>query len=1400
MKMRGISAFVAWLVFCSAMVSQDSRGTPAKARAQKNVPTMKSVQTAIARLPLAFEPNQGQAAATDSYVARGPGYSIALSPGQVRIALSPPAAAADQRPVRSNDESRADRLDVRRPSASIQGIPEVSVSIVGADPHARSRLEEPLSSHTNYYKGKDRSRWLKGVPNYGRVRFEHVLPGVDLAYYGNQGRLEYDLILHPGARPQDLRLKLEGAESSSLEADGSLKLSTSAGDIRFLPPTVYQEKAGRRQAVEAAFLQRNNGEIGFRVGDYDKTRKLVVDPVLVYSTRFGSSSDDKLAALALDPLGDPIIVTSVCGAGIQFPTTPGALRTTRGSDCDVVISFFDPTLTTLQFSTYFGGTGDDTVDGSNNVVVDGSGDVYVTGDTTSPDFPVVNGRQAPAFPFAGQGFLTKFGSVCQCIFYSTFLGGTIGDNFADPLALALDANGNAIVFGETGDPNFLLLNAFSGPVHTGYLSVDSGATWSDSSSGLHTLDIRDMAVPSTSPNTVYAAASGGGFSRSLDGGATWTNQLLPGLPQSISIAVDPTDSQVVYAGTFFQGVFKSIDGGNTWTQSNNGLGSQITNFSPNQSGAVVFSIAIDPTNRNTIYLGTFLGVYKSTDGGANWFAMNNGFNVVAGPTSAGFRVFQLAIDPTSPNTIYAAVQTANPNTNRGIWKSTDGGNNWAITALNNRVGNVVSRTQNLRCVTIDPANPAVLYACSGAGIWRSLDAGTSWAKVNNGFTTGTLIPLPHRIVIDPTNSAKIYVATKGYGVFRSTDGAASWFSANAGQPNLDIRTLAVFPNATNRLLLGSTNFDGFVVAVDANGNTIQSSLMGGNSFVLPQSAGADGSGSVYVSGETLSTNLGTPGAFQSAPAFFANSGPDNAFTMKIAAGGPPQWFSYLGGSAGTFFSAALGNFVESSGSVWLTGVTGATNFPVTAGAYQSTGNVNFEGDAFISELSSDGSTLLYSSYFGSPTDDDEGRAILIDGNGVLHVAGISVSPDLPVTSDAFQPAKGGGNNSPTQDAFHAAFTDGPSFLGFLSYLGGAGNEEILGLKADQNNDVYVLGWTDSTDFPTLAGAFRTSGQGGADLFLAKVGSAPILMRPQVLTFPDTYLGVDSAAVPVTVTNNTANPVSIRGIFLYLDFKQSNDCGQVLAAFSSCTINITFRPIGNGLRRAALYLYTDVRPSPFQVSVSGNALSGPVLTMSPTALNFPNTLVGSTSNPQLVRLSNTGSAPFNITSITSPQPSFLITTNCPVTLARRASCSATVRFAPQNAQSYNSTLNIADTAPGNPHSVSLAGTGLAGRPRVSLSQTSISYGSVVLGFSAGPVQVVLTNTGSGNLTFSQIRLLGDYQQTNDCPGSLAPNTSCNFFLTFSPRFNGTRKGVLQILTNAPSSPNYVKLDGTGFIPQ
>lgn len=1361
---------------------------------------MRSVRAAAARLPLAFEPNQGQAPAGDAFVARGPGYSIGLSPGQVRLLF--PQTARMRHPVRAraNEDSGPDHLDVRMPLHPQDHSAEIVVTLVGANPRADTTGEKRLSSQSNYFKGKDPSRWLKGVPNFGRVRFDRVLPGVDLAYYGNQGRLEYDLILHPGAKPSDLRLRIDGADTTSLDADGTLRLMTAAGDIRFQPPTVYQDTAGKRKMVPAAFKRLKNGEVGFRVGEYDKTRKLVIDPVLVYSTRFGSSSDDKIASLALDPFGDPIIVTNVCGAGTQFPTTPGAPRSTRGSDCDVVLSFFDPTLTTLQFSTYIGGTGDDTVDGTSNVQADSLGNVYIAGITTSSDFPVVNGRSAPAAPFAGQGFLIRFQSGCQCILYSTFLGGTIGDNFADPLALALDANGNAVVFGESGDPNFLFVNAFSGPIHTGYLSVDSGATWSDSSTGLHTIDIREMVVPAASPNTVYAAASGTGFSRSLDGGANWTNQLLPGQAQSTSIAVDPTDSQVVYVGTFFQGVFKSIDGGNTFTQTNNGLGNQTTNFSPNQSGAVVFSIAIDPTNPNTIYLGTFLGVYKSTDGGANWSAMNNGFNVVSGPTSAGFRVFQLAIDPTSPNTIYAAVQTANPNTNRGIWKSTDGGNNWAITALNNRAGNVVSRSQNFRCVTIDPANPAVLYACSGAGIWRSPDAGTSWTKVINGYTTGALIPLAHRIVIDPTNSAKIYVATKGYGVFRSTDGAASWFSSNAGQPNLDIRTLVVFPNATSRVLLGSTNFDGFVVAVDPNGNTIQSSLMGGNSFVVPQSASADAAGAVYVSGETLSTNLGTPGAFQSAPAFYANAGPDNTFTMKITAGGPPQWFSYFGGSTGGFGTVALGNFVDSSGTVWLTGYTGSTNLPIAGGAYQSTGNVNLEGDAFIAQMSADGTSLLYSSYFGTPNNDDEGRAILVDGNGVLHVAGISVSTDLPVTSNAFQPAKGGGSNSQSQDAFYAAFTDGPSFLGFLSYLGGAGNEEVLGMRADQNNDLYLLGWTDSSEFPTLAGAFRSSSQGGADLFLAKVGSSPILLTPQVLSFPDTYLGIDSAAVPVTVTNNTPNPVSIRGIFLYLDFKQSNDCGTVLAAFSSCTINLTFRPIGIGARHAALYLYTDARPTPFQVTVGGTGLSGPVLTMSLSALNFPNTLVGSTSNPQLVRLSNTGTAPFNINSISSTQPSFVISTNCPATLAKRATCSATVRFAPQNAQSYSNTLDIADTAPGNPHSVSLTGTGLAGRPRVSLSQTSISYGSVVLGFSAGPVQVVLTNTGSGNLNFSQIRLLGDYQQTNDCPGSLAPNASCNFFLTFSPRFNGTRKGVLQILTNAPSSPNYVKLDGTGFIPQ
>ncbi len=232
----------------------------------------------------------------------------------------------------------------------------------------------------------------------------------------------------------------------------------------------------------------------------------------------------------------------------------------------------------------------------------------------------------------------------------------------------------------------------------------------------------------------------------------------------VAIAIDPASPATLYAGTIGGGVFKSTDGGQSWTAVNFGLTSRI-----------VTSLAIDPTRPNTLYAGTIGGgVFKSIDGGQSWTAANSGLPVISFPSIPPI-VSALAIDPSSPDTIYAGVFGTSTD---GVFKSTDGGASWTNSVLFNTP---------VLAMVIDPSDPAILYAGTGDGIFKSTNGGQSWTAVNSGLTAVDVIEdLPAAIVltlaIDPSNSTTLYAGTLANGVFKSTNGGQNWTAASSGLP------------------------------------------------------------------------------------------------------------------------------------------------------------------------------------------------------------------------------------------------------------------------------------------------------------------------------------------------------------------------------------------------------------------------------------------------------------------------------------------------------------------------------------------------------------------------------------------------------------------------------------------
>ena len=384
---------------------------------------------AYGQIPLSFEVNQGQTAAQVDFLSQGSGYTLFLTPTETVLSLQKPAPAAGG--------------GAEAPDSVV-----LSSRFVGANPQPQVVGLDRLAGTSNYFIGSDPSQWHTNVANYGQVEYQDLYPGVDLVFYGNQRQLEYDYVVVPGTDPGVIKLAIDGAESMTIDGQGDLVLHTSGGDVLEHAPVVYQESGGVRQPVSGQFVLEGDGQVGFAVGAYDHTQPLVIDPVLSYSTYLGGTSLTACSGIAVDSAGDAYVTGTTYST--DFPTTAGAFQTSLGGggNGDAFVTKLNPTGTALVYSTYLSGTN---YDGCNGIAVDTAGNAYVTGDTTSTDFPTTTGAFQTTYRGGGDAFVTKLNSTGTALVYSTFLGGTNGDG---GLGIAVDTAGNAYVTGDTTSTDF----------------------------------------------------------------------------------------------------------------------------------------------------------------------------------------------------------------------------------------------------------------------------------------------------------------------------------------------------------------------------------------------------------------------------------------------------------------------------------------------------------------------------------------------------------------------------------------------------------------------------------------------------------------------------------------------------------------------------------------------------------------------------------------------------------------------------------------------------------------------------------------------------------------------------------------------------------------------------------
>jgi Beta-propeller repeat len=485
---------------------------------------------AYGKLPMRFEANSGQTDARVKFISRGNGYSLFLTPTEAVLALRNERAVSgvDQRSV-------------------------VRMKLIGANSAPQVEGVDALPGKSNYFIGNDPSRWHRNVTSYSQVRYSSVYPGIDLIYYGNQQQLEYDFVLSPGADPNTIKLVFDGADRMAVDAQGDLILYTEGGELRQRRPVTYQEMNGRRREIASSYVLKEGRQVGFELAAYDPARPVVIDPVLGYSTYLGGTGADFALDVDVDVAGNAYITGYTFSP--DFPTVDPMQPAPGGNMAsDVFVTKLNPKGSALVYSTYLGGNGSEQALG---IEVDREGNAYLTGYTSSLDFPTMNPLQ-PAFAGFQDVFVTKLNPAGSALIYSTYLGGS---SLEQGQGLAIDRLGNVYLTGSTISSDFPTMNplqpvllTFQDAFVAKLNSAGSALVYSTYLGGNDFDDGRDIAVDRR--GNVYLV----GWTFSID--FPTANPLQPGLADSGPARLgDAFVTKLDASGTAF--IYSTYFGGNS---------------------------------------------------------------------------------------------------------------------------------------------------------------------------------------------------------------------------------------------------------------------------------------------------------------------------------------------------------------------------------------------------------------------------------------------------------------------------------------------------------------------------------------------------------------------------------------------------------------------------------------------------------------------------------------------------------------------------------------------------------------------------------------------------------------------------------------------------------------------
>jgi len=1170
---RGLAGWTTVAILIALSIGVCSSRRPRSTGAAARLNTAASLDKAFAALPLSFEPNVGQFASGVRFAAHGASFALLLRNNGLVIQTvhgspSIPVTPGFRLPPRSAAPA------IHRPTLN-----RTLIKFEGANPQPRLAGVDRLAATSNYFLGEDPARWRRAIPNYGRVSYQSIYPGIDAIFYGRKGRLEYDLTVAPGGNPAVIRMRIVGAGQLAINQTGDLVLHSRNSQITLGRPIAYQRADHRRIPVKAAYRLADASTATIAVGDYDHSRPLVLDPAIMFSTYLGGTAA-AATAVAVDSNNEAFVTGWTCCVS-DFPTTAPYQSALAGID-NIFVAKFSADGQSLIYSTYLGGSGSDFATG---IALDSAGDAYVAGYTNSPDFPVspVNDSELAGGDDAFVAVLNPTGSG---LVYSRYLGGGAYDAAS---SIAVDSDGSAYLGGRTFSSDFPTTpgafqssNPSAGVVSAGFLTrIDPPVSTGDA------------------PTIAYSTYFGG----PAPAGAVMFTGVALGGPTGNVYAVGGGDSGApTTTGRGFGGTFDAVVANFDTTQSAaasllfsefiGGSGFDLATSVATQSGCTsncpafiagyTFSADLGQLGAHAQPGGLEDGFVTEVDshGGLNYlnYLGGSGFDELraAAVDSKGSElVAGLTTHPAQVVGPFSEVLQGPPKPAGMLFASGDGGASFAATSWPGALAGSIS----LNGLVIDKSvSPALVYAATDQGVlWLSTDAGTSFQPLAISTAQISAIGLQNSFGAGP----RAIFAAVGSGIWVSGDGGATFVQLGtipvAGPVNVYFiaadNTAALEGSTTNYYVWLGTDHGFFTSTDNGSSFTAATGLASGSQVTQVFSGVRDTADNLLYAGTDKGVFVSSNNGVSFTP---TNLNYDAVISMAIDPTTTPP----------TIYAATFGDGVIASTDGFKQNLTVAQGLPP--------GRIN---SVAVDDQTKDPATV----YVGQGSD----RAIgsiwesTDAGHSYSQLDANNFNPPCCVFPIAVNAGTIFAGNYLGDDGVVAKMNTTGLYALAWSNLGGAGHDQLNAIAVDSADNAYVAGLTYSKDFPTrspLQATLGASTAGAVNATLAKIAftSKAIIKERLLLNFGTHVLRAPGRPKTVIIHNRSRKGTLTLGYVRVsgndagdfqivsgasADARQSAKhgipaCGITLPPNSRCAVRIVFKPLAIGTRAAALLVPND----------------------------------------------------------------------------------------------------------------------------------------------------------------------------------------------------------------------------------